>query len=141
VKAADRFLHRYQGNDHRIAGPAAGVRGIRQLVAIDSHPAEAPYDLQGIFSTRGSHPGLSGENNLPVNFEESYFSSSIGILEHSHVDVRGWRDYPSFYAKCPQHQGWRCKLESAARSAVMSQDTGMAMTLIGYRGFTRRPSH
>ena len=23
----------------------------------------------------------------------------------------------------------------------MSQDTGMAMTLIGYRGFTRRPSH
>jgi hypothetical protein len=34
-----------------------------------------------------------------------------------------------------------CSHISAARSTVMSQDTGMAMTLIGYRGFTRRASH
>jgi hypothetical protein len=32
-------------------------------------------------------------------------------------------------------------LNLPARSTVMSQDTGMAMTLISYRGFTRRPSH
>jgi hypothetical protein len=31
-----------------------------------------------------------------------YFSSSIAILEHSYVDVRGWWDYPSFYPKCQQ---------------------------------------
>ena len=30
------------------------------------------------------------------------FASLIGILEHSYVDVRGWRDYPSFYPKCQQ---------------------------------------
>jgi hypothetical protein len=57
----------------------------------------------------------------------------MAILEHSYVDVRGWRDYPSFYLKCEQPPGWRCKLESAARSTVMSQDTVMAMTLIGHR--------
>jgi hypothetical protein len=70
VEAVDRFLHRHQGSDHGIAGPAAGIRGIRQLVVIDGQPAKAPDALQGIFSSRGGHPGLSGENNLPVNFEE-----------------------------------------------------------------------
>jgi hypothetical protein len=29
-------------------------------------------------------------------------SSSIGILELSYVNVRGWWDYPSFYPKCQQ---------------------------------------
>ena len=69
------------------------------------------------------------------------FSSSIAILELSYVNVRDWWDYPSFYPKCQQPEGWRCKVESAARPTVVSQDTGMAMTLTGYRGFTRRPSH
>jgi hypothetical protein len=70
-------------------------------------------------------------------------SSSIAILELSYVNVRDWWDYPPFYPKCQQPQGWSCRLESAARSTVMSQDTGMAMTLtlIGDRGFTRRPSY
>jgi hypothetical protein len=69
------------------------------------------------------------------------FSSSIAILELSYANVRGWWDYPSFYPKCQQPLGWCCKPESAARSSVISQDTGMAMTPIGHRGFTRRPSH
>jgi hypothetical protein len=59
------------------------------------------------------------------------FSSSIAILELSYVNVRDWWDYPSFYPKCQQPEGWRCKLESAARPTVVSQDTGMAMTLTG----------
>jgi hypothetical protein len=33
------------------------------------------------------------------------------------------------------------QLKSAGRSTVMSQDTGMAMTLIGNKGFARRPPH
>jgi hypothetical protein len=70
MEAVDRFLHHHQGSDHGTAGPAAGTGGIRQLVAIDGQPAEAPDDLQGIFSTRGSNPGLSGDNNLPANLEE-----------------------------------------------------------------------
>ncbi len=56
------------------------------------------------------------------------FSSPIAILEHSYVDVRGWWDYLSFYPKCQQPSGWSCKLESAARSTVMSQDTGRHTT-------------
>ena len=43
---------------------------------------------------------------------------------------------PIVLPKCRQPYGWSCRLESAARSTVMSQDTGMAMTLIGDRGFT-----
>jgi hypothetical protein len=78
MEAVDRFLHRHQGSDHGIAGPAAGIRSIRQLVMIDGQPAEAPYDLKGIFSTRGSHPGLSDENNLPVNFEEPQMRAQRG---------------------------------------------------------------
>ena len=69
------------------------------------------------------------------------FSSSIAILELSYVNVRGWWDYPSFYPNASSLKGWRCQLEYAAHSTVMSQDPGMVMTLIGYRGFTRRPSH
>jgi hypothetical protein len=45
---------------------------------------------------------------------------------------------PIVLPKCRQPYGWSCRLESAARSTVMSQDTGMAMTLIGDKGFTRR---
>ena len=48
---------------------------------------------------------------------------------------------PLFYPKCRQPLGWSCKVESAARSTVMSQDTGTAMTLSGCKGFTRRSSH
>jgi hypothetical protein len=70
-----------------------------------------------------------------------YFSSLIAILEHSYVDVRGWWDYPSFYPKCHQPKAGAANLNLPARSTVMSQHTGIAMTLIGYRGFTRRPSH
>jgi hypothetical protein len=61
-----------------------------------------------------------------------YFSSSIATLELSYVNVRDWWDYPSFYPKCQQPEGWCCKLESAARPTVMSQDTGMAITLTGF---------
>ena len=71
----------------------------------------------------------------------SYLSSLIAIFERSYVNLRGWWDYRSFYPECKQPEGWCCKLESAARSTVMSQDTGMVMTPIGNRGFTRRPSH
>ena len=46
---------------------------------------------------------------------------------------------PIVLPKCQQPEGWRCKVESAARPTVVSQDTGMAMTLTGYS--TRRPSH
>ena len=52
--------------------------------------------------------------------------------------MRGRLDSPFFYPKCQQPQSWSRKLDSAARptlahSTVTSQDTGMAMTLTGYR--------
>jgi hypothetical protein len=37
--------------------------------------------------------------------------------------MRGWLHSPLFYPKCQQPSSWSCKLDSAARSTVTSQDT------------------
>jgi hypothetical protein len=105
---------------------SCGFDSRRPLQFINFSRFGVPIDLD---------PGLSiGRRAYSCDISTAKLQSSNIVMLTS-----GWWDYPSFYPKCPPPHGWSCQLESAACSTVMTQDIGMALTLIGYRGFTRRP--
>ena len=73
-------------------------------------PSPAPVRL--VFYDLCSHMSAIQVFYRAASLPMRFFASLIGIFELSYVDVKGWRDYPSFYPKCQQPQGWSCRLES-----------------------------